>query len=343
MKKHLLAVAVGAAIAVPAIAQNVTLSGYAEIAFDSADATTAKTSKLASGGFGSSRIVISGSEDLGGGLKAGFRAESTVDWVTGRMGAETVANGTQATTSPIFDRGVEINLSGAFGTLAFGKLDHGGIENNDLNVFGNFALAESTDVEVSGIASDANGTIRYTTPTFNGISVNVAYTPSDATAANTVAGSKAHGGIQSIQATGKLMGVDFRVGQGKVKKAQTGAGTSLTADTDVMGGAISYDFGIASAALFYQKQDNPTGTNDRVNMIATVKVPLGNGIDVRGLVERIDEKNTSGANDEKNSQVAVFKALSKRTSVYATYRNVDVSTTTAGDTKTTSLGVVHTF
>jgi len=343
MKKHLLAVAVGAAIATPAIAQNVTISGYAEIAFDSADATTAKTSNLASGGFGSSRIVISGSEDLGGGLKAGFRAESTVNWVTGQLGTANLSTGAQAATSPIFDRGVEINLSGAFGTLAFGKLDHGGIENNDMNVFGNFALGESTDVEVSGIASDANGTIRYTSPTFNGISVNVAYTPSDASAANTVAASKAHGGIQSIQATGKLMGVDFRVGQGKVKKAQNAAASQLTADTDVIGGAVSYDFGIASAALFYQKQDNPTGTNDRVNMIATVKVPLGNGIDVRGLVERIDEKNTSGANDEKNSQVAVFKALSKRTSVYASYRNVDVSTTTTGDTKTTSLGVVHTF
>jgi predicted porin len=343
MKKHLLAVAVGAAIAAPAIAQNVTLSGYAEIAFESADATTAKTTNLASGGFGSSRIVISGSEDLGGGLKAGFRAESTVNWVTGQLGTASLGTGTQAATSPIFDRGVEVNLSGAFGTLAFGKLDHGGIENNDINVFGNQALAESTDVEVSGIASDANGTIRYTTPTFNGISVNVAYTPSDASAANTVAASKAHGGIQSIQATGKLMGVDFRVGQGKVKKAQTGAGNSLTADTDVIGLGASYDFGIASAAFYYQKQDNPTGTRDSVVSVATVKVPLGNGLDVRGLVERIDEKGVSGTNDEKNMQVALFKALSKRTSVYASYRSVDVATTTAGDVKTTSVGVAHSF
>jgi len=275
MKKHLLAVAVGAAIATPAIAQNVTISGYAEIAFDSADATTAKTSNLASGGFGSSRIVISGSEDLGGGLKAGFRAESTVNWVTGQLGTANLSTGAQAATSPIFDRGVEINLSGAFGTLAFGKLDHGGIENNDMNVFGNFALGESTDVEVSGIASDANGTIRYTSPTFNGISVNVAYTPSDASAANTVAASKAHGGIQSIQATGKLMGVDFRVGQGKVKKAQNAAASQLTADTDVIGGAVSYDFGIASAALFYQKQDNPRGTFTVAIMLTRSFVPVG--------------------------------------------------------------------
>ena len=84
MKKHLIAAAVAAAVAVPAMAQNVTLSGYVEAGYQdlsfSGDATTRTNEELkafTAGPFGSSRLVISGSEDLGGGLKAGFRLESS--------------------------------------------------------------------------------------------------------------------------------------------------------------------------------------------------------------------------------------------------------------------------
>ena len=253
MRKHLIAAAVAGALAVPAMAQ-VTVSGYVEAAYNSTDNDGGTdTSAFASGGFGSSRIVFGGSEDLGGGLKAGFRLESSVDVIGGRMGSATL--GSQGTTGPIFDRGAEVSISGGFGSVAIGKFDHAGIEGNDLNVFGNWALGE-TAVEAGGVASDVNGSIRYVSPAFSGITLNVSHTPDDngnkANADDEIAsGSKGHSGITSYQLSGKLAGVSFRAGGGTVTDVQTGADAVSDGDTKVMGLAVSYSFGMAEAALFY--------------------------------------------------------------------------------------------
>ena len=329
MKKHLIAAAVAGALAVPAMAQ-VTVSGYLEVAYENLDnQTAADTSTIKGGSFGSSRIVFSGSEDLGGGLKAGFRLESAIDISNGRMGASTL--GGQATSQQVFDRGAEINLSGAFGTVALGKLDHGGIEGNDLNVFGNWALGEGNVVEVGGAASDQNGTIRYTTPTMGGVSLNVAHTPED-NGASAVAAS-AHGGITSYQLTGSLGGVSFRLGGGTVD-------STAGAETKVMGVAASYDFGPAAVSVFFQEQDNPNTTVDGKNTIVAVKVPVGNGLDVRALVENID--TGTAATEQDVYMIAVVKAMSKRTNVYGYYRDVDIKGGTA-DSSITGVAVSHSF
>ena len=100
MKKHLNALAVAGAVAAPAMAQNVSITGYVEagyqdLSFDATNNASREASGMTAGPFGSSRLVISGSEDLGGGLKAGFRMESSVDVTIGRLGASTLgAQGT---------------------------------------------------------------------------------------------------------------------------------------------------------------------------------------------------------------------------------------------------------
>jgi predicted porin len=345
MKKHLIAAAVAGALAVPAMAQ-VTVSGYLEAAYNSTDRDGGTdTARFESGGFGSSRIVFTGSEDLGGGLKAGFRLESSVDVTSGRMGSATV--GSQSTTGPIFDRGAEVSLSGGFGSVAIGKFDHAGIEGNDINVFGNWALGESA-VEAGQVASDVNGSVRYVSPAFGGFTLNVSHTPDDnGNKANDdgeiAASSKGHSGITSYQLTGKVGGLAIRAGGGTVKDVQTGADAVADGDTKVTGFGASYDFGMASAAAYYQKQTNPGDTEDVKQTVVSVKVPLSNGLDVRALYETIDNPNTR---DEKNTMVAVVKALSKRTSVYGYYRSVDQDDDADGeqaDSTVTGIAVSHSF
>jgi predicted porin len=305
MKKHLIAAAVAAAVVAPAAMAQVSISGYMEAAFDSTSnsGTTADTKAFTGAGmFGSPRLVFSGSEDLGGGLKAGFRLESSLDIVSGRLGAATL--GAQSTTGPIFDRGVEVNLSGAFGTVAVGKLDHWGIENNDLNVVGNISLFNDAVVEVGGVASDVNGTIRYTTPVFNGISVNVSHTPEDDSNSDAIGGSKAHGGITAFQATGSLAGVSFRIGGGTVKDAQTAALTRAAGSTKVFGLGLAYNFGVAEASLQYQTQENPSRP-DAEEYIVSVKVPLGGGWDVRANYSMTETEGAAATTDRDRYAVGV--------------------------------------
>jgi predicted porin len=295
------------------------------------------------GMFGSPRIVFTGSEDLGGGLTAGFRLESTVDVISGRMGAATL--GAQATTGPIFDRGAEVSLSGGFGTIAIGKLDHFGIENNDLNTVGNISLFNGTNVEANGVASDVNGSFRYTTPTFSGVRVHVGFTPKDNSNVNTVASSKAHGGITSYQVEGTLGDLRFRAGGGVVKTIQTGAATSATGDTDVMGFAVAYNLGVADVSVGYQTQDNPGTTADAKETIVSASVPLASGLSIRANYSTLDEDGNTAV-DRKLYTVALVKALSKRTNVFFYHQDTGfglASTAATADTSRTGLRVSHSF
>jgi len=339
MKKHLIATAVFAAFASPLMAQNVSISGYAELGLEntrSSLSTSADTTAVTSGVFGSSRLAISGSEDLGGGLKAGFRLESSLDLTTGRFGATTL--GTQA-NNPIYNRGVEVNLSGAFGTVAFGKLDHNGIENNEAvvsGITGNISLATSTatGVEASEIASDSNGTVRYVTPAFNGVQLELGWTPSDNGTSALAAYATAHEGIRSAQIRGTVEGVGFRLGGGRVSQS--------AGDIDVRGASIGYNFGVAEVGVFYQNQDNPGATADSKETILGVKIPLGNGLDLRGNYRMLDVAGGT-TSDSVTQVVAVAKALSKRTTVYGMFRNIDLEVSTGNDTKELGVYVAHTF
>lgn len=345
MKKLLLATAVAAAISSPAMAQNVSISGYLEAGYEIVDHNTPANelnSLTGANMFGSNRLVIAGSEDLGAGLKAGFRLESGLNLINGQFGSATL--GAQGTTGPIFDRGAEINFSGAFGTIAVGKLDHRGIEDNDLNVVGNISLADAT-VEVGGVASDVNGTVRYLSPDFSGFTLDLTHTPRDNANANTFASSKGHAGITSGQLRGKIMNADVRFGYGTVKNAQTDAGVSAVGNTKVYGIAVAYDFGALQASFLYQSQDNPAAAADTKQTITSVKIPLSNGWDIRANYDILDTDGAS-ANDRDRFAVAAVKALSKRTNLFAYYQDTsfDVAATSAtSDTSRIGLRVSHSF
>ena len=365
MKKHLIAAAVAAAVAVPAMAQNVTLSGYVEAGYQdlsfSGDVTTRTNEELkafTAGPFGSSRLVISGSEDLGGGLKAGFRLESSLDVVNGRMGSGTLGaqagTTTTGTSAEFFNRGAELNLSGAFGMIRIGQFDHRGGEDTDLNVVGNIALASGNsngNLSATGVelGSDRKGTIAYRTPTMGGITFEVAHSTEDGqkTSGTADATGAGVGAVQSYYAEGKIGNIGFRAGH--ATQAAVGAITTTNNDAKRTGAGVSYDFGVASASLHYA---TATLINQDKNKetVVSVKVPLSGSLDVRGAWRNFNSSNDAATTtltaDRKEYTIALANALSKRTTAYAAFTNFDRTSTNAvgnTDSKRVFLGVGHSF
>ena len=331
MKKHLIAAAVAAAVAAPVMAQNVSISGYIEQGIENTKTNgSATTTNINTGAFGSSKMAITGSEDLGGGLKAGMRLEMSLGSTTGTGGASTL--GTQNTSGGLFNRGSEFNLSGAFGTVKVGKLDHPGIEGNEVSFIGNIGLFE-TDVEgisAAASASDTNSTVIYSLPAMSGHTLTVGYTGKNDGATNAVT----HEGIRSYQLAGKVGQISYKLGGGGVKQS---AGT-----TSFMGGGVSTNVGGIDLGLQYQKNDKIASNQDITETVAMAKMPIGNGMDVRVAYSSLDVAQTQTGDADKLT-LAVAKALSKRTTVYGMYRTIDIKVAGGADTKELGLYVGHSF
>jgi predicted porin len=195
MKKKLLAVAVGAALAVPAVAfaqSSVTISGKVMASFGQY-----KLSNRPAGSTGhssetqvrdeSSRVIFEMREDLGGGLAAIGKFDF-------RAGVDSGAG--PANTGESF-----VGLSSRnWGTLTFGRHDlhygkhasftgvHGGLQTNPLGVFGRAAAYGANGAAVTNVAI-ANHTrspdvVRYGSPKFaNMFEIVVAYSASGSAAA----------------------------------------------------------------------------------------------------------------------------------------------------------------
>lgn len=129
MKKSLTALAVLAATSGGAWAQSsVTLFGTVDATLKFGRGTVADRNYMGSSGLTSSKLGFRGTEDLGGGMTAGFHLEAGVNNDDG-TGAATDANnqalptpsapaGTQGLT---FNRRSTVSLSGGFGELRLGR------------------------------------------------------------------------------------------------------------------------------------------------------------------------------------------------------------------------------
>ncbi len=126
MKKHLIAAAVAAAVAAPAMAQNLTISGLLDSGYSQtkADVGTGSTKNSAvgfvAGGWSTSNITFSATEDLGGGLKAGVTISSFFESSSTSPGNATAdAAGTALNTIGGRDR--FLTLEGGFGKVQLGR------------------------------------------------------------------------------------------------------------------------------------------------------------------------------------------------------------------------------
>lgn len=308
MKRSLIALAVAGLVATPAIAQ-VTMYGNLETGLLNTDTEgKASTTKLDSNIVNSSRLGFRGSEDLGGGMKAFFRLETSMDAEAGK-GIES------------FNRGSEVGLSGSFGAVKVGKFDITGAEGIDsaVSLIGNIGNASGID-----IGSDINHAVQYKSPKINGFEIQLGTALSD-------------GGVNettSVYVGGTVAKVKVAFGSTTDKDAK---GVERTATT--MG--AQYDFGPVAASAYYgvREADN---AGEVTHTIFTARAPLGAGLAIHGMIGTIesDAFGTKAASETEEMAVALSKAFSKRTTGYLGYISADKDGT---ETNQLYLAVNHRF
>lgn len=195
MNKHLIAAAVAAAVAAPAMAQNVSLYGALDAGV--ARMTGAGADKVSISAFTDSSVVSSvwgmrGSEDLGGGLKAIFDLQGDIQTNNGGLN-----------NNGIFRRQANVGVAGGFGELRFG------VRTNPL-IATNAALMPVSGNSVSTLVATAlsyhdfftKNAVTWTTPNMSGLQAELQYGFGNSSAAANQGGSVAAGSLAYV--TGPL-------------------------------------------------------------------------------------------------------------------------------------------
>lgn len=351
MKKSLIALAVLAASGAAMAQSSVQLYGIVD-AFVGTTQDTIKTpgsksqTVVESGGLKSSRWGMKGSEDLGGGLKAGFKLEQRFKSDTGALDGVN------------FKGESSINLSGNFGTVALGRM---GTPYDDLRGKTN-AIADTNLSPVGDTIKNAkadytdktDNTVAYVSPTFNGFSGAVAVSFGENK--TNVADATQHSSLKLQYANGPLLvGYGFQKEESQVMTVATptapSVATGQTDDKTFNLLAASYDFGVAKLVGGYQTMELESkgikqGDND--SLYFGVQAPVAKNINVYFGYAGSEYDAVTGT-DYKTSgyTLAANYVLSKRTDAYIGYKHIkkenDTSGADLGKVKTLAVGVRHAF
>ncbi|MDO9361219.1 MAG: porin [Polaromonas sp.] len=347
MKKTLIALA--AFTAVSAFAQSsVTLSGIikggvAQTKYSSGPAGTVNGSGLAVSD-GSSRFIIGGTEDLGGGLKTVFQIDTRFrpDDNGGTAGAPGTGTLTAA-PSQLANGNTFVGLSGGLGMIQLGKLDtHYCLGADQHGSRATAAQASSCALlgfvgnVANSIANSSRATniIRYTTPRFSGFQGQLNYSTS-------FNGSE---GAPGDAGKGRAVNAALNYGGGPLKagisiwdaKSESRLAAATRADQKAYTLFADYNFGGATVGLTFDQSQRIGGL---VNAAETeskrrawsipVTVPLGAGTFLFTYTKARDlTGNALAAAANANSGASLVSvgydyALSKRTSLGVSYAKLN--------------------
>ncbi|MGE5622207.1 MAG: porin [Bacillota bacterium] len=318
MKKTILALAVLGAFAGAAQAQtNVTIYGVVDagVAYESGGAN-GSVWNLATGVQSGNRLGFKGTEDLGGGLKAGFQIENgfNLDTGTQRQGA-------------LFGRQAHVGLSGAFGAVRFGRqYDPLFLALDSIDPFGTGLTGATTNLMAAGTfgatataagafgSADVrvNNAVTYSTPAMGGFSANILYGFGE------VAGDTAKNRTYSLSANyanGPLAAV---LAYSSNNNGTAAAAVTNTTKVMLLGG--TYNLGPATAHLGYETEKNDAGADYRDWMLG-VSAPAGGGTVMASYIKKTD-KSAAANNGAKQYAFGYTYPLSKRTNVYTSYGHI---------------------
>jgi predicted porin len=306
MKKHLIAAAVAAAFAVPAMAQ-VTVSGTISTGIVDSGAAGAKA-VVGSFGGGANAININATEDLGGGLSAGFTSQMRFNAQTGDVNSAGGAN-----TDKALFHVANVFIGGGFGTVRVGRVAEDSNCGFDpwgcLTGAGSLVTGGSTAF-LTGANTIANG-FAYNTPTIAGFSAGFQTTINRVTEERQI--------FRVGYSAGPIAAQYLRVEGSRADIAQP-ADMTVAANAGTTGGTkalqhsvgLSYNFGVARVIYNWYETENSAGVvTNTVNNLSAV-VPVGAMAIWASFAE-----NRKVAADDSSWALGVNYPLSKRTSIGA--------------------------
>ena len=283
-----------------------------------------------------SRFGFKGTEDLGGGLKAGFQLESGFNSDDG-----TGSGWTHPTTGMSFARQSEVNLSGGFGMIRLGNfMPESYFATADYVSMHNHATGTSSDafyydpVWFGGLST--TNKIGYRTPSFGGLTVDASVSLHEKNAA-------------IPQKNGYDLAANYNIGA-----LNLGAGYSQVDSNRQLGLRALYTFGQFVVGGYYQrnKDDNQllaTGAGNRNNFRLAGAYMMG-ASEFHVNVGRAGKWSDIADSSATQWTLGYNYNFSKRTKVYAFYTKVDnkagatYMTGAAGqDFSSLALGVRHNF
>jgi predicted porin len=306
MKKIVILAALAAtAGAASAQSSTVTLFGIADAAVRQVKNGDNSVSSLASGGINSSRLGVRGTEDLGGGLSAGFWLEHGFN----------VDSGTQSDANRFWNRRSTVSLISSLGEIRLVRdftPTYTGYA--DYDPFGDNGVGASSKFDSSlGTARDtgtrADNQVTYLTPgKLGGLYARLSVAAGEATVGKKYMGGRLGYAAGPLDVSASYAQTDVApvAGEDKFKTADLGA---------------SYDFGIAKA-LFYYRQSKIASNKLGVYGIGAL-VPFGAGqLRVGYTHANASGTNAAGAsvdaNDANQFALGYVHHLSKRTALYGT-------------------------
>lgn len=361
MKKQLLALAALAAVSGVAAAQSVTMYGVLDVSVKNTNAST-NTLALGAGGLTPNIFGFKGSEDLGGGLKAGFDLQGHFAPQNGQIGLQGVsgaggANGTlNRLNSSLFSRSANVSLSNELGgvtlgnqysvsVLSYAATDPRGLRES-FSGLGAWLVAAATTDSATQTATKQNG--------IGGVFLQNAVQVNTNVAGVKLGGSYVLGGV----AGGTNKGRALDVGASTTVQGVTLSGgwieanqsDSALTDYRMYSYGAAYTVGglrVAANALTVKKYDY--GTTAILGDILTIGA--GGSYQVAPALSLnaayYNTKNRSNATKSSNYVAGVEYSLSKRTTIYGQAAYVDGGTdwlaTDGSNATVTQVGVRHTF
>lgn len=325
-KKTLVAVAALLAVAGAAHAQSsVKLYGYVEGtvgSYENFNLSTKKverTTEVGSGNMMTSFIGLSGSEDLGGGLKAEFALESFLANDNG----QTLTN----MAGGFWGRASWVGLSGDFGRVILGQYDNAMFTYGLLyNPFGSSMVFSPSMVSYYGLSGAVFGTgslatlgydtgwvnsVTYETPNFGGFTASLQVAPKETTAGGD---AKDNYALSAAYNAGPLSVMGVYTSSGKSNAAYVARQKNYAL-------GASYDFGVAKLMGQYSVVKDETGGADNKHKFfqvgVTVPVTASGNVMVSYGQTTYENFFVAGESKLKQFSLGYDYSLSKRTGVYA--------------------------
>ena len=332
MKKSVLALAALGAFAGAASAQSsVTMFGVVDLNVQTVS-NNERTYSMGTDGMASSRLGFRGTEDLGGGLKAGFWLEMGLSPDTGGSAGIWGNNTASNANRLFFNRRSTVSLSNQWGELRLGRDYTATFWNwTVFDPFGTNGVGASTNLGLSstlraGLASGAtygtlvraNNMVAYYLP--NGAFGPGLYGQLQAAAGENSAGNKYWGGR-----------IGYAAGPFDIAGSygQTGLDAADNITADVWNIAGSWNFGFMKLSGFYGQtdvKDLPVALlgdtrAKRENWFVGVTAPFGQW-NLKASYGGTNGKKALNSDDATQWAIGVDYNLSKRTALYATWASI---------------------